>query len=45
MIVGTLTGKSADAERFGREIDAIKKFYGIKSQRLETLLSSLSNPD
>ncbi len=45
MIVGTRTGKSADVERFGREIDAIRSFFGIGNQRLEMLLSSLSNPD
>jgi hypothetical protein len=40
MIVGTLQRKKTDAEKFDEEIKAIKDFYGIKEQRLETLINS-----
>jgi hypothetical protein len=39
MIVGTRTGKPADTARYDAEIAAIKGFYGISRQRLETLLA------
>ncbi len=40
MIVGTLQKKMPDAEKFDAEIQAIKNFYGIKEQRLESLMNS-----
>lgn len=40
MIVGTRTGKSADAERFDREINGMKAYFGISHQRLDDLLST-----
>lgn len=39
MIVGTRTGKSFDSNDFDEQIQSIKKFYGIKSHKLENLLS------
>lgn len=38
MIVGTRTTKNLDAEKIAEQIEAIKNFYGIKEQRLESLL-------
>lgn len=40
MLVGTRIEKKDDAETFARQINQIKEFYGIKEQRLETLLNS-----
>jgi SAM-dependent methyltransferase len=40
MIVGTKQSKTADLEKFGEQIKAIKDFYGIKEQRLENLLET-----
>ncbi len=39
MLVGTLLNKTNVAEEFERQIDAIKSFYSIEQQHLETLLS------
>lgn len=39
MIVGTKQERKIDAEKIGEQINSIKEFYGIKEQRLETLLS------
>ncbi|MBS1793051.1 MAG: SAM-dependent methyltransferase [Acidobacteria bacterium] len=39
MIVGTRQKKKPDPAKFDAEIDAIKQFYGIREQRLETLLN------
>jgi SAM-dependent methyltransferase len=38
MIVGTRKTDKDDAEKFGKQIDEIKEFYGIGQQRLESLL-------
>ncbi|MBA3693838.1 MAG: SAM-dependent methyltransferase [Acidobacteria bacterium] len=38
MIVGTRTTKNVDTEKIAEQIEAIKNFYGIKEQRLESLL-------
>ncbi len=38
MIVGTRTTKNVDAEKIAEQIEAIKNFYGIREQRLESLL-------
>ncbi len=38
MIVGTKVAEAADTERFDHEIGALKTFYGIREQRLESLL-------
>jgi SAM-dependent methyltransferase len=43
MIVGTLQKKAPDAEKFAEEVKAIKDFYGIKEQRLETLINTSAN--
>lgn len=40
MLVGTRVEKKADIEIFTKQITEIKEFYGIKEQRLETLLDS-----
>ena len=40
MIVGTRAEKIKDAEKFNRQIDEIKQFYGIREQRLEILLNT-----
>jgi SAM-dependent methyltransferase len=40
MIVGTKHEKDFDAETFKQQVVEIKKFYGIKEQRLETLINS-----
>jgi SAM-dependent methyltransferase len=40
MIVGTKQNVSVDTEKYEREIADIKNFYGIESQRLETLLKT-----
>jgi SAM-dependent methyltransferase len=40
MIVGTRSSKPQDPARFDHQIDAIKEFYGIQQQRLESLLSN-----
>ncbi len=39
MIVGTLQKKKADEEKIDEQIKAIKEFYGIKEQRLESLIN------
>jgi len=39
MIVGTRTTKNVDSEKVAEQIKSIKDFYGIKEQRLESLLS------
>ncbi len=44
LIVGTRTEKTADAEELNEQIKAVKEFYGIKEQRLETLLLNVSVP-
>jgi len=41
MIVGTRTTKNVDAEKIAEQIEAIKNFYGIREQRLESLLESV----
>jgi hypothetical protein len=38
MLVGTRMEKDGDTSRFDREIKELKGFYGVKEQRLETLL-------
>jgi SAM-dependent methyltransferase len=38
MIVGTRQKKKPDAAKFDEQVKAIKDFYGIKEQRLESLL-------
>ena len=40
MLVGTRLAKTRDVSEFDREITEIKRFYGIREQRLETLLNS-----
>lgn len=40
MIAGTRHDKTPDTAKFDEEISAIKEFYGIGEQRLETLLKS-----
>jgi SAM-dependent methyltransferase len=40
MIVGTKHEKDFDAENFKQQVVEIKKFYGIKEHRLETLINS-----
>ncbi len=42
MIVGTKQERKSDAEKIGEQINSIKEFYGIKVQKLETLLSMQS---
>lgn len=39
MIVGTKQSKTIDSEKFDEQINSIKDFYGIKEQRLESLLN------
>jgi SAM-dependent methyltransferase len=39
MIVGTKHEKDFDAESYRRQVVEIKEFYGIKEQRLETLIN------
>ncbi len=39
LIVGTRSSKTIDAAELSEQIASIKSFYGIKEQRLETLLS------
>ena len=39
MIVGTKQSKNTDAEKLHEQIKAIKDFYGIKTQKLESLLA------
>ena len=41
MIVGTRADKTTNAEKLETEIKTIKEFYGIKDQRLESLLSDV----
>ncbi len=38
MIVGTKSGRAVDAGKLDEQIQAIKDFYGIETQRLENLL-------
>jgi SAM-dependent methyltransferase len=38
MIVGTRKEGKDDVEKFGKQIDEIKEFYGIKEQKLDILL-------
>ncbi len=40
MIVGTRTVKTIETEKLDEQINSIKEFYGIKSQRLESLLKT-----
>ncbi|MGI9036497.1 MAG: class I SAM-dependent methyltransferase [Pyrinomonadaceae bacterium] len=40
MIVGTKQNGKINAEKFEKQISEIKKFYGIKEQRLENLLKN-----
>lgn len=40
MIVGTLQQGKNDAEKYGKQIEEIKKFYGIEDQKLENRLNS-----
>ncbi len=42
MIVGTKHDRMVDAQKIHEQINLIKEFYGIKEQRLETLLSKHS---
>ncbi len=45
MLVGTRDAKKDEAEKLDAQIKAIKEFYGISEQRLETLLvKRLENP-
>lgn len=44
MIVGTRQSKKPDAEKLSEQIRALKDFYGIKEQRLESLLSKRPLP-
>jgi len=41
MLVGTKREKPVDIDRFDGEITEIKRFYGIREQRLETLLAKI----
>ncbi len=41
MIVGTHREKTVDEDKLNEQIRAIKEFYGIKTQRLETLLEAV----
>ena len=40
MLVGTKTKSGAGIDKAAEQIQEVKKFYGIKEQRLETLLDS-----
>ena len=40
MILGNRTGRARDAEAVRAEIEALKRFYGIRTQRLDGLLGS-----
>jgi SAM-dependent methyltransferase len=42
MIVGTKQKKIKDAEKLDEQINSIKDFYGIKKQRLESLLENVN---
>ncbi len=42
MIVGTKHKKNVDAENLTNQIQAIKSFYGIKEQKLDSLLNTKS---
>ncbi len=42
MLVGTKQEGKTGAEKIGEQINSIKEFYGIKEQRLETLLAKQS---
>ena len=49
MILGNRTGRARDADAVRAEIEALKRFYGIRTQRLDGLLgggmSAAGNPD
>ena len=49
MILGNRTGRARDAEAVRAEIEALKRFYGIRTQRLDGLLGggmgAAGNPD
>jgi SAM-dependent methyltransferase len=45
MLVGTKQNKAIDAEKTGEQIQSIKHFYGIKEQRLESLLSKAKSTE
>ena len=40
MILGNRTGRARDADAVRAEIEALKRFYGIRTQRLDGLLGS-----
>ena len=42
MIVGTQTAKTIETQKLDKQINSIKAFYGIKEQRLESLINSSS---
>ena len=48
MILGNRTGRARDADAVRAEIEALKRFYGIRTQRLDGLLgggmSAAGNP-
>ncbi len=43
MIVGTRNERQTDVEKLDAQIRAIKEFYGIKEQKLESLLNAQNN--
>lgn len=43
LIVGTKQERKSDTEKIGEQINSIKEFYGIKIQRLETLINQSAN--
>ena len=49
MILGNRTGRARDADAVRAEIEALKRFYGIRTQRLDGLLGggmgAAGNPD
>ena len=49
MILGNRTGRARDADAVRAEIEALKRFYGIRTQRLDGLLGGgmgeARNPD
>lgn len=49
MILGNRTGRARDADAVWAEIEALKRFYGIRTQRLDGLLGGgmggARNPD
>ena len=49
MILGNRTGRARDADAVWVEIEALKRFYGVRTQRLDGLLGggmgAAGNPD